>query len=82
MKETNSPESLQQEMNIFILLKQAYDEYNNDGLDALYHHLVVVLYEIGCRITMKYSSALYPSLSSPTLIHAMRHINPMICLII
>lgn len=38
--------------------KQACDEYNDDGLDALYHHLVLVLYEIGCHITMKYSSAL------------------------
>lgn len=25
--------------------KQARDEYNDDGLGALYHHLVLVLYE-------------------------------------
>lgn len=31
--------------------KQTCDEYNDDGLDALYHHLA--LYEIGCHITMK-----------------------------
>lgn len=40
------------------LFKQAHDEYNDDGLDALYHHLVLVLYESGCHITMKYSSML------------------------
>lgn len=38
--------------------KQARDGYNDDGLDALYHHLVLVLYEIGYHITMKYSSTL------------------------
>lgn len=38
--------------------KQACDEYNDDGLDALYHHLVLVPYESQCHIIMKYSSTL------------------------
>lgn len=63
--------------------EQARDKYNEDGLDALYHHLELALYESRSHITMKYSSTpLYPSLSSPTLIHGMRLTNPMICLII
>ena len=63
--------------------KQACDKYNDDGLDALYHHLELGLYESRSHITMKYSSTpLYPSLSFPTLIHGMRLTNPMICLII
>lgn len=37
--------------------KQACDEHY-DGPDALYHHFVFVLDEIGCHITMKYSSTL------------------------
>lgn len=62
--------------------KQGHDEYNDDGPDALYHHLVPVLYEWGPHYHEILIKPLYPSLSSPTLIHAMRLTNPMICLII
>lgn len=63
--------------------QQACDEYNVDGLDALYHHLVLVLFEIGHSIIMKYSSthSNQPAVL-PLLIHAMRLCNPVICLII
>lgn len=63
--------------------KQARDDSNDDGIDALYHHLVLVLYEIG---SLHYHEILInpldPFLSSPTLIHAMRLTNPMTRLII
>lgn len=62
--------------------KQGCDEYNDGGTDALYHHLVLALYEWVPHYHEILINPLYPSLSSPTLIHAMRLTNPMICLII
>lgn len=63
-------------------LKQGHDEYNNDGPDALYHHLVLVLCEWEPHYHEILIKPLYPSRSSPTLMHAMRLTNPMICLVI
>lgn len=58
-------------------------EFDDDGLDALYHHLVLALYEIERRITMKYSSSLCVSVPPHSHFNTcQRRSNPMIWLLI